>query len=202
MAPSQKQKNIVALHSSAKHLRHGPLLEVSTKSLTYAGVMLSAFNLTIQFSAGHATPVESAFQGSKVFESGGPYCDLYEMPGARSKKDSRLKTSGRLKGFSFNGEFWPLEPKTAFYDWLYIKAVHSRTELHSELLTHNGFTDIEFNPKKSINCQARSCALYVALSRRSLVERVIGNRDEFLKLLTRDSFYQTHSQENRQGKLF
>jgi hypothetical protein len=25
-----------------------------------------------------------------------------------------------------------------------------------------GFTDIEFNPSKSINCQARSCALFVS----------------------------------------
>ena len=32
-----------------------------------------------------------------------------------------------------------------------------------ELLTYRAFTDIEFNPDKSFNCQARSCALLVSL---------------------------------------
>ncbi len=32
------------------------------------------------------------------------------------------------------------------------------------------FTDIEFNPKKSINCQARSVAIYKLLQTRSMFD--------------------------------
>ena len=56
-------------------------LEVSTKSNEKLGQRLSAFNLKIDTKIGEIT-IESAFQGSKVFEHGGPYTDIY-------KKDSR-----------------------------------------------------------------------------------------------------------------
>ena len=38
-----------------------------------------------------------------------------------------------------------------------------RDKLSDELLSYRAFTDIEFNPDKSFNCQARSCALLVSL---------------------------------------
>ena len=41
-----------------------------------------------------------------------------------------------------------LNPKTIFYDWLYINAVLENPLLAAELLKYNAFTDIEFNPKK------------------------------------------------------
>lgn len=50
-----------------------------------------------------------------------------------------------------------------------------RDELLSEilLLQYDVFTDIEFNHKKSINCQARSAAIYKTLMQRKMVEEVI-----------------------------
>ena len=50
------------------------------------------------------------------------------------------------------------------------------------LQEHDAFTDIEFNPKKSFNCQARSCALFVALTMRSALDQT-KTREEFLGIL-------------------
>ena len=202
MAPSQKKKNVIAIHESAKGLGIAPVLEVSTKSEERLGLCLSAFNLKVETTEGWAIPLESAFQGSKVFQLGGPYQDLYGKSGFEVKKDERLKTSGCLRGFRFDGLEWELEPKTAFYDWLYIHAVHRETELQDALYKYKGFTDIEFNPMKSINCQARSCALYVSLFRRQVLSDILRDRQAFLGVLNRDSFYQPHSIDKRQGTLF
>ena len=81
----------------------------------------------------------------------------------------------------------PLNPKTVFYNWLYINAVLENPLLAAELLKYNAFTDIEFNPKKSINCQAKAAALFVALSRQGKIEQCRGF----------DSFYQIMKSENR-----
>lgn len=202
MAPSQKKKNVAALHEAAIAKGIDPILEVSTKSDDRLGILLSAFNLSVETTEGWTIPLESAFQGSKRFEHGGPYQDLYGKNGREIKKDERLKQSGRLRGFSFDGWDWELEPKTAFYDWLYVQAVDRQPELRDELQRFAGFTDIEFNPKKSINCQARSCALYVSLLRRDVLDSIIADRDAFLDILSRDSFYQPHSLDKRQGTLF
>ena len=202
LAPSQKKKNIVELHKSAQKQNITPLLEVSTKSEDKIGFLLSAFNLKVEMTDGWVIPLESAFQGSKCFQNGGPYNDLYGKTGREIKRDERIKKSGEISGFSFDGQDWELEPKTAFYDWLYIQAVHRQPELRQNLSKYYGFSDIEFNPKKSINCQARSCALYLSLLKRQLLEDVLSDRELFIETLSRDKFYQPHSVSERQGTLF
>ena len=42
--------------------------------------------------------------------------------------------------------------------------------MRRQIRERDGFTDIAFNPKKSLNCQARSAALYVALARDGITE--------------------------------
>jgi len=204
MAPSQKVKNIKALHESASHCGLSPILEISSKSEEKLGLQLSAFNLLIFTDDNYQIPLESAFQGSKVFENGGPYEDLYGQSGREIKKDPRLTESGNLIRFSFQGDEWGLEPKTAFYDWLYLKAVHSNLDLLNAFLSANfmGYTDIEFNPRKSVNCQARSCALLTSLSERGILDDVMGNRQLFIELLIKDATFQSHSQSVAQKKLF
>jgi hypothetical protein len=101
--------------------------------------------------------VECAFQGSKVFEDGGPFTDMFAMAPRDAKRDERLQTSGRLIGFRFMERDWALEPQTAFYDWVYISALIARKDLAEGLSKYSAFTDIEFNPEKSINCQAVFC---------------------------------------------
>ena len=48
--------------------------------------------------------MEAAFQGSKVFEQGGPYRDMYGLSGREIKRDERLKGSGELTKFNFLGD--------------------------------------------------------------------------------------------------
>ena len=81
------------------------------------------------------------------------------------------------------GDAWGLEPKTAFYDWLYVKALSQHPELAADVTSYAAFSDIEFSPKKSINCQARSVALFVSLRKRGLLEHSLSSKGDFLNLL-------------------
>ncbi len=180
MSPAQKRKNVVELHKAAAGRGIAPLLETSSKSPREAGRRLSAFHLP--FDLGHSiSTVESVFQGSKVFENGGPYVDLYKTPSREAKLDGRLKTSGNLVAFEFDGRRYPLSPPTAFYDWLYIRALFPHRKWLERLSGYQGFTDIEFNPARSINCQARACALFVALTARGYLELAVSSFDELVE---------------------
>ncbi|MEZ8613483.1 DUF6977 family protein [Vibrio sp. 10N.239.311.D11] len=183
-AVSQKQKSIEELHSAAiESLSCVKPLEVSSKSGNPIGVELSAFNLKVQMNNGKEFSVENIFQSSKVFENGGPFIDLRCVSPKEAKRDSRLKKSGDLTGFMGKGFIWPLEPKTLFYDWIYLNALHQNIDLVEEVKLYDAFTDIEFNPKKSFNCQARSVALYVGLAKSKLLDSVIGDQDAYRKIL-------------------
>lgn len=179
----QKQKNVEELHRKAKEHGIFPVLEISTKSTNDLGKNLSAFNLQFSLNSGKRVSVEAAFQSSKVFEFGGPYIDMLNLRGKRIKKDERLKNSGKLIYFLFENSRWDLEPKSAFYDWLYIKALIQNPTLSEKLFEYNGFTDIEFNPKRQINCQAHSAALFVSLSKKGILDKVIKTEDSFLDFL-------------------
>ena len=173
-AESQKKKNVAALHAGAGMRGLRPLLEVSRRSLEALGTALSAFTL-MTTAEGHPCTVECAFQGSKVFAKGGPYTDLYGDDSRAAKRDERLKTSGPLVGFTFEGGAYPLTPRTAFYDWIYLSALARQDVLLAWLREYAGFTDIEFNPDKSLNCQARTCALAVALDARGLLGEALSS---------------------------
>ncbi len=181
----QKEKNIVAMHDSAARAGYSPVLEVSTKSKDTFGQRLSAFNLTVASVRNGEMPLELAFQGSKVFERGGPYTELYRMEVREAKKDPRLQDSGPLTGFKFDGFSFPKEPKTIFYDWLYCSSLYRDRDLRNVLQEYAGFTDVEFNPNRSINCQARSCALFLALMGRQLLDSAIRAPSEFMKTVGR-----------------
>jgi hypothetical protein len=193
-APSQKKKNVTELHEAAARAGYSPVLEVSTKSEEKVGQRLSAFNLKVHSTVG-MMPLEMAFQGSKVFERGGPYTDLYSVEDARdAKRDSRLKESGPLKEFRFESFSFPLEPKTVFYDWLYITALYEHRDwLRRHILKYAGFTDIEFNPERSINCQARSCALLVTLLKNDWIDEAVSSSEAFIKMLSSHDYRPDHA---------
>ena len=161
LAISQKQKSIKSLHEQAKqkfNLKN--ILEISSKSNEEVGVLASAFNLKFSWQ-GRNSSVESFYQGSKVFKHAGPFTDLYEKNSKSAKKDKRIKDSGDLLGFSFFDEKWALEDD--FYTWIYLIGLTQNKKLSESLLQYEAFTDIEFNEKKSFNCQAYSAAFYVSL---------------------------------------
>ncbi|MBO5094327.1 MAG: hypothetical protein J6C33_08215 [Lachnospiraceae bacterium] len=154
---SQKQKSIESLHHAILKTDEGARpLEISTKGRDALGRSLSAFHLTL-----HNTPLENIFQSAKVFENGGPYPDLLKLPPKEAKRDTRLRSSGSLKAFHYCGKEFPIVPKTAFYDYIYIAAVKSSftADTISAISSYDYFTDIEFNPRQSVNTQARSVPL-------------------------------------------
>ena len=156
-AVSQKQKSIKSLHNAIiKADVNAKPLEISTKSMETIGIKLSAFNLQI-----NNDTLENIFQSAKVFENGGPYLDLLDMSPKEAKRDERLRNSGRLKAFRYQNEDFPLTPQTVFYDFIYITAIKKSLTVDeiNTILQYNYFTDIEFNPAKSINTQAKAAAL-------------------------------------------
>jgi len=174
-APVQKRKNVAALHASSAKAGYAPLLEVSTKSEEKVGQRLSAFNLKVHSDRLGKMPLETAFQGSKVFARGGPYTDLYTVPEVRDAKR----------------------------DWLYVTALYEHREwLRNHILRYAGFTDIEFNPERSINCQARSCALLVTLMKNDWLDEAVGSPGAFIRLLSSRQYRPDHARSVGQEAMF
>ncbi len=156
-AVSQKQKSIESLHNAIMKVDvNAKPLEISTKSKEPIGIKLSAFNLKLNNYA-----LENIFQGAKVFECGGPYLDLLDVLPKEAKRDERLYNSGKLKAFCYQNDDFPLIPQTVFYDFIYVAAVKQSFAIDeiNAVSNYNYFTDIEFNPAKSINTQARAAAM-------------------------------------------
>ena len=172
-ATRQKKKTLNDLHRVIKK-KYGfkNVLELSTKSGNKLSFPLSPYSLQITNDDGQKYSVENAFQASKVFEQGGPYLDLLTEKPRQARKDDRLISSGELTGYDYFGMEWGVEPLTTFYDWLYINALKQHPELHEEVVQYQAFTDISFNPKRSVHCAAYSLAMFVALHKRDLLEGV------------------------------
>ena len=180
-APSQRRKNVINLENSIKkEFPNLKVLEVSTKSNNPLGISLSAFNLILD-----GKHLESIFQSSKCFEDGSHFDFLKDQKPSFAKKYIRENGKGRLKKFVYDGVEFPLFPETFFYDYIYIKALYQNKELSDQLANFDIFTDIEFNHMKSINCQARSCAIYAYLLKNNIVEDVVSN-PENLKALYKE----------------
>ena len=183
MSAEVRKRSIRSLHQEAKKQGFNKILEASSKSEQQIGIQLSAFFLKNIKNY----PVENLFQSSKVFENGGPYRDLLSITPREAKKDNRLKESGKMTKFSFNNKDFPLEPKSLFYDWLYLNVLFSdrNSDLREELFNNHfdAFSDIEFNPNKSFSCQARTLALCVSLyeneSVKDFIQDPIGFAQEF-----------------------
>ena len=184
-AISQKQKSINSLHSAIKKLAPDARpLEISTKGTEPLGVKLSAFNLKLD-----DYPLECVFQSSKVFDdTNAPHTEWLTLQPKEAKgKAAELHSLGRrLTGFSYNGISFPLQPTTAFYDYIYMCAVIeslSADEI-TKLSQFDHFTDIEFNPRKSLNTQARTAALL----------RIMLDESGTIKPLTPEEFIEYHKQ--------
>ena len=177
---AQKRRSIASLHENYLLERPGRrVLEVSRKSPDPIGQELSAFNLRYLHDDRELS-VEAAFQGSKVFRGGLQFPDIYDMSPHEAKTDQRLRASGPLAGFCLSGQEFPLEPKGFFYNFLYISALARRPDLLAQLSAYDSFTDIEFNPKRSLNSQAEAVAIACALNRSGLLSAALRSKEDFL----------------------
>ena len=158
------------------------MLEISSKSLQPLGVSLSAFNLKFPHNGAECS-VEAAFQAGKVFEGVGPFPELYSHDSREVRHHVQEVSAGRrLLAFEFDGVRWGLEPKTAFFYWLYIQALIANPQLAEAVKEFDAFTDIEFNPKRQVNCQAAAAAFYVSLCRTGKMEEAMSSREAFLRI--------------------
>tara|TARA_A100001011_G_C13994739_1_gene708788 strand:+ start:86 stop:757 length:672 start_codon:yes stop_codon:yes gene_type:complete len=179
-AKSQKQKSIKSFHENIlKKFNYNKILEISTKSIDEIGNKLSAFNLKININ-NKTYFLESLFQGSKVFSDTGSYEDIYEKISIEAKKDQRIKRDD-IKEFSFFGEKFSLD--FDFYSWLYFIALNQNKNLLNKIINYQAFTDIEFNPEKSLNCQAYSAALYCSMIKNEIINIDKEYSKEELKVL-------------------
>ena len=115
--------------------------------------------------------------------------DLLLKSSKEAKKDERLKNSGKLIGFNFFNKEYPIEPKTLFYDWLYVNVLVKNENLHKSLLKYNCFTDIEFNPDKSINCQAHSVALFLSMKKNNINFEKVKDINYFKRIIYGDTLF-------------
>lgn len=193
-------------------LRASEILEVSTASHNYdLGQALSAMNLIYTNpGTGESRPLENWFQSSKVFvkdgKERGPYKELldvrlskrYVNPHPDKKTVEQFngdplfeRIQSEINGstmscFRLSGADYPLLPRSAFYDYLYISALcqPQNKELAEGLMGFRVFTDIMFNPSsgktKKYNTQARSCAIFVALSKRGVLDTGIPAFEKFV----------------------
>lgn len=184
LSKAQRQRSSDSLQEAFREdYPDARVLEVSRFSRDELGNALSAFNLQISLSDGKKVPVELAFQAGKVFKKGGPYKDLLNVSPKDAKTDPRLKESGRIIGFEFEGREFPTEPETLFYTWLYLHALDENKEIADRISEYDAFTDIVFNPAKSINCQAYVCAVYVTLRKKKEVRKALEDIDFLSKVL-------------------
>ena len=201
---AQKQRSIRSLHEAAMlETGYKAPLEVSTKSTNSLGKKLSAFNLKgITKKEKRCFTVETLYHSSKVFENGGPYKDLLGADPKSAKRDSRLTRSGALIAFDLFGEQWPLEPKTAFYDWLYINCLSKNGDLSRGINHYDFFTDIEFNPIISVNCQAHAIALHQSLLSRGLLADALSSKERYLRIIQSDTGGAAMPEDKCQRQLF
>ena len=181
---AQKQRSIQSLHENFKRQFPGQeVLEISSKSMQEGGCDLSAFSLSMYVeSVGRKVPVENIYQASKVFKMGGPYTDLLLMSPKDAKRDERLKNSGKFMAYEFEGKRYPITPTHLFYDYIYMKALSENPVLAKIVLSYDAFTDIEFNPDRQLNCQARAAAKYKSLYEQGLLG-VLADYASYEKLM-------------------
>ncbi len=182
-ALSQKRKTIESFHNVIKQDNTQEILEVSRKNENILGNMLSAFNLMIKIN-NESFPVECLYQSSKVF-NGIKYSECLLIPPLEAKRyvqDKVEQSNLTLTSFELNNQTFPLEPKSLFYDYLYILALYQNNDLAQNIINYECFTDIEFNHKKQFASQARSCALYKYLYLNNKVEVFLNNPLMFIRL--------------------
>jgi len=70
-----------------------------------------------------------------------------------------------------------------------------------EASLYDAFTDIEFNPDRSINCQAYSLALFRALQERNLLSEALASKEAFLDVVGYNVISSTNEDTSTQQRL-
>ena len=170
-ALSQKRKCQISLYLNfLECYPNEKVLEISSTSMLSLGAKLSAMNLKKRTKEG-ITTVESAFQSSRIYKNGteivGPFPEYLYLPGRECKKLVKAASNGWIsKEYVFDAVTFYASAHhiSLFYDFLYLKALlePENQEIKEQLLSE-GYTAFSDLATKSLNCQARSAAIFVGL---------------------------------------
>lgn len=177
----QRQKCARSLQSAIlAELPTARPLEISSKSDETLGVQLSALNLS--FADG--VSVETRYQSAKCFTDGiGPFPEAVRLPAHEARAYVREQSEGKkLIAFNDHGQLWPLHTGSLFYYWLYGTALRANPDMAHRLTQYTCFSDIEFNPAKSVSTQAASAALFCSLHAFGQLETAFQLPETFLQL--------------------
>lgn len=76
----------------------------------------------------------------------------------------------------------------------------------NQIINYDTFTDIEFNPNKSKNCQAEACSIYVYLYKSNLLDFALSSKENFLQVVYQekkgDSYFSTKQNNFKKISLF
>lgn len=174
MSITQKRKSCVNLHNTlAEKFKIGvdKILDISSASTTALGVSLSAFNLILD-----GKSVECWYQGSKVYEKAGHMKHLYDVDSMTAKKSMKNTNLGKLIGFRLVDTDYPMEPRTVFYDYIYLKGL-IQFDNRDAILDYEAFTDIQAVTDIDA-CQARTVCIYKLLHQQNKLS-LVENFDAF-----------------------
>lgn len=188
-ALSQKRKCEIGLHENFKAAYpNEKVLEISSTSLMSLGARLSAIKLKKRTKRG-ITYVEPAFQSSRIYSDEtrrvGPFPEYMFLPGKECKKIVKKESLGMhsyqyyFDGLTF---YAPEHHISQFYDFLYLNALlEPENEVVMKELLNCGYTAFSDLATKSLNCQARSAAIFVGLVKAGLIDEV-RDYETYLKL--------------------
>ena len=158
MSYKQKCKRREEFHkaiANTKLYNIDKVLEISTKSDKELGVKLSALNLMVPIIDGKKMSVEDIYQKAKIYDD-----------------------EHHIIEFKYLNTVFENEPYSMFYDYVYMLGLHANKELLTELNNYDIFTDIEFNPSKQLNTQARAAAIWNTLYRNNMI-KILKDKEEF-----------------------
>ena len=150
-------------HAPVEHGQPRRTLEISSRSSDRLGRDLSAMNLP---AAGdpHRRSVEAVYQAAKCYGDGGPDTHLSQSGYEAKRRDRERRRQGPLAGFRHEGRQWPLETRSAFYDWLWTRSAlrHRGNGVVERLQRYDGFTD-QFHRPGALACQAKTAAIVAGM---------------------------------------
>ena len=91
------------------------------------------------------------------------YCKEIKTVEEIYQKSKVYDNNNHITLFKYKDIEFPNYPIGMYYDYLYMCALYQHNDLREELFNYDYFTDIEFNPNKSKNTQARAAAIFKTL---------------------------------------
>ena len=182
-AHSMKKTLETMLHVIRAKESGGEILEVSPYG-NAVGKACTPWLLKLKGEDGVAYPVAALYEVAKVYEEGGPYEDLKSKRPDEILGDQRHRQAGSLMGFHFEHEAFTTNPRHKFFDYLYIRALKDREDLHEELLKAEILTDVTYQMSSMYLSPARSVSYFISLYKEGLLDKVLSSSEEFDHLYT------------------